>query len=334
MDMRWEVFRWPLKLSTEIARQEKNFRVLEHQFKKNMEDEQQDFSQDIMNLQLDIMKLRDYTQLNNASKYAETVRRIRTDLIAAEEKSRLFNSRESLFNCPVTEYSQLADLNKSFEPFYDLWDCAEKWLSTKEIWTNGPFLNLQADTVENSVNVLLRNLGKSAKTFDRLGLPQCAAIASQVRDEVDVFRPKVPIILALRNPGMRDRHWKELADRTGKPIPVDKKTMTLQQLVNLDMVKYMADVDKVAEKAGKEFGIETALDKMAKAWESVMLIVEPYRDTGTYILKAIDEYMSLLDEHITLTQVNKYPYLIVDDMFDKIFRLWLSLRLKDLLKIE
>ena len=61
-------------------------------------------------------------------------------------------------------------------------------------------------------------------------------------------------------------------------------------------------VEKVAEKAGKEFGIETALDKMAKAWEHVQLIVEPYRDTGTCILKGVDEYMSLLDEHITMTQ--------------------------------
>ena len=41
---------------------------------------------------------------------------------------------------------------------------------------------------------------------------------------------------------------------------------------------------------------------MAKAWQAVTLIVENYKDTGTCILKGIDEYMSLLDEHITMTQ--------------------------------
>ena len=49
-------------------------------------------------------------------------------------------------------------------------------------------------------------------------------------------------------------------------------------------------------------GIETALDRMAKAWQSVLLQVETYKDTGTCILKGLDDYMTLLDEHITLTQ--------------------------------
>ena len=41
---------------------------------------------------------------------------------------------------------------------------------------------------------------------------------------------------------------------------------------------------------------------MAKAWLSVTLIVETYKDTGTCILKGIDDYMNLLDEQITMTQ--------------------------------
>jgi len=39
-----------------------------------------------------------------------------------------------LFGVPITEYSELGELNKVFEPFFDLWDCAEKWLSNKETW--------------------------------------------------------------------------------------------------------------------------------------------------------------------------------------------------------
>jgi dynein heavy chain len=101
---------------------------------------------------------------------------------------------------------------------------------------------------------------------------------------------------------MRDRHWDELALKAKVVIPVNKVELTLQKLVDLGLVNAMGDVEKVAEKAGKEFGIETALDKMTKAWESVQLVVESYRDTGTAILKGVDEYMSLLDEHITMTQ--------------------------------
>ena len=303
MDLRWEVFHWPAKIGAEITKQEKNMRVLEFNFKRSMEEEQQEFGQDLINLQQDVGKLKDLTKLGEAAKNAETVRRIRLTIQQSEEKARIFNSREGLFNAPVTEYSELSDVSKIFEPFFDLWDSCEKWLSNKETWTNGSFIDLDSEVVEQAVNTLLRNLNKSAKTFERNGLAQCNVIAAQVRDEVDKFRPKVPLIVSLRNRGMRERHWDELSAKAGVKFPADKTKLTLQALVDLGLLKSMADVEKVAEKAGKEFGIETALDKMTKAWESVMLIVEPYRDTGTAILKGVDDYMSLLDEHITMTQV-------------------------------
>lgn len=304
MDIRWDVFRWPGKLGAEIIKQEKNHRVLEHQYRKSMEEEQSEFSNDLHNLHSDVARLKDLTKLGDAAKNAETVRHIRQTIAEADEKARLFNSREGLFNSQMTEYAQISELSKTFEPFYDLWDSAEKWLSNKEIWTEGPFMELDSDAVENSVNTLLKNLNKSTKAFERLGLPQCNTIAAQVRDEVDAFRPKVPLITSLRNPGMRDRHWADLTEKTGAAIPDNKSELTLQKLVDLGLVTAMGDVEKVAEKAGKEFAIEVALDKMAKAWESVTLLVEMYRDTGTGILKGVDEYMSLLDEHITMTQVS------------------------------
>jgi dynein heavy chain len=301
--MRWEVFHWPAKIGAEILKQEKNMRVLEFNYKRGMEEEQQEFGADLLNLQSDVAKLKDLTKLGDAAKNAETVRRIRLTIQQSEEKAKIFNSREGLFNTPVTEYSELAEVTKLFEPFFDLWDSCEKWLSNKETWTNGSFMDLDSEVVENSVNTLLRNLNKSAKTFERNGLAQCNVIAAQVRDEVDQFRPKVPLIVSLRNRGMRERHWDELATKATVKFPADKSKLTLQGLVDLGLLKAMGDVEKVAEKAGKEFGIEAALDKMTKAWESVMLIIEAYRDTGTAILKGVDEYMSLLDEHITMTQV-------------------------------
>ena len=302
MDSRWDVFRWPHRMAAEIQQQEKNLRSMEYAYKKTMEDEQGEFASELGVLASDIQRLKTLTELSEATKNAETVRRIRQTIATCEEKARQFNSREGLFNQPVTEYSELGDLSKTFEPFFDLWDCAEKWLSNKETWTNGPFMALDSDAVEANVSTLLRNLAKSAKTFDRIGLAQCNVVAVQVRKEVDDFRPKVPLISALRNPGMRDRHWEELAAKTGAAIPAVKTSMSLQDLCDMGLVNATADVEKIAEKSSKEFGIEVALDKMTKAWETVPLIVELYRDTGTCILKGVDEYMSLLDEHITMTQ--------------------------------
>ena len=162
MDVRWEVFRWPGKMAAEMAKQEKNLRQLEVSFKRQMEEEQEDFNQDVSNLKADVDKLKNLTALSDAVKNAETVRRLKTSLINADERSRLFNSRkqsnpipnsmnstpsrrdvvwfgpsnlaltvsfsspnnpgETLFGVADTEYSDLAELAKLFDPFYDLWD--------------------------------------------------------------------------------------------------------------------------------------------------------------------------------------------------------------------
>jgi hypothetical protein len=46
----------PGKMATEIAKQEKNMRALEHQYKRNMEEEQEEFGQDLINVQADVGK--------------------------------------------------------------------------------------------------------------------------------------------------------------------------------------------------------------------------------------------------------------------------------------
>lgn len=303
MDIKWEVFGWPQKIHVEIVKQEKAFRVLESQFKSAMEEEQEDFSHQISSLQIEVSKLKDLTDLRAAPQNAETVRRIKATLKTATEKSQQFLSREVLFGVTeLTEYNELGEIGRILDPFYDLWDSAEKWLSNKEAWTNGPFTELDAEGLEQSVSVLQRNLNKSGKTFERLNLSQCNVIAEQVRGEVEEFRPKVPLITALRNAGMRDRHWDDLAEKLQVKIPKNKAELTLQKLCDMKMLESLHDVQKVSEKAAKEFGIEKALDKMQGAWDTVNLVIDGYRDTGTYILKAIDEYMALLDEHITMTQ--------------------------------
>ena len=303
LDVKWEVFGWPQKIHNEIIHQEKAFCVLEHQFKSAMEEEQEEFAHNISSLKVEVSKLKDLTDLSAAAHNAETVRRIKASLKTASEKSQQFLSREVLFGVTeLTEYTELGDISRTLDPFYDLWDSAEKWLSNKEAWTNGPFTNLDAEGLEQSVGVLQRSLNKSGKTFEKLNLSKCNVIAEQVRAEVEEFRPKVPLIIALRNAGMRDRHWEDLAVKLNIEIPKDKSELTLQKLCDMGMLDNLHDVQKVSEKAAKEFGIEKALDKMQGAWESVNLITDAYRDTGTFILKAIDEYMALLDEHITMTQ--------------------------------
>lgn len=87
------------------------------------------------------------------------------------------------------------------------------------------------------------------------------------------------MIQALRNPGMKTRHFEELTKETGIQMELTP-TLTFKSLVFLDVMKYEDIVKAVAEAAAKEYLIEGVLDKMMTEWETITMDILPYKNTG------------------------------------------------------
>jgi len=103
---------------------------------------------------------------------------------------------------------------------------------------------------------------------------------------------------------MRPRHWEELSDMISKKVDPEGEgdAFTLPRVVELRLGDYMENIIKVGERAGKEYQIECALDKMSGEWAEMFLDLAPYRETGTFVLRGVDDLQTLLDEHTTMTQ--------------------------------
>eukprot|EP00966_Prymnesium_polylepis_P033964 789580-Prymnesium_polylepis.1 len=54
-----------------------------------------------------------------------------------------------------------------------------------------------------------------AKTF--ADTPGLSEISLTVKTEIEAFVPMMPLVTALRNPGMRPRHWDELTKQVCAP---------------------------------------------------------------------------------------------------------------------
>lgn len=60
----------------------------------------------------------------------------------------------------------------------------------------------------------------------------------------------------------------------------------------------LVDITQVSESAAKEYQIEEALTKMEGEWKDSRLEIVGYRETGTGILKGVDEINTVLDEQV------------------------------------
>eukprot|EP00752_Nemacystus_decipiens_P010663 g9495.t1 len=301
MSMKWEVFGWPQKVAAKIQQREVANAQLKLTYQQAMEEEQTEYVERLKSLQDQVNKMSHFTDLSKVEQVSSMVRRMEKEIEECSDQAILFNSREQLFAKEVTEYDLLSDVQKSFEPYCDLWKRVDDWMTWHKGWMNDSFLSLDAEEVEKNVTVVSKALAKAGRFFEANGLEGCSKIATCVRDQVDEFMPFLPVITGLRTAGMRDRHWDQLSEKLGVDLhPDDSYTLTM--VIEQELHKNAAVITKVSETASKEFAIESALDKMQGAWSAVKLNTEEYRETGTSILKGVDEYMSLLDEHITMTQ--------------------------------
>lgn len=83
-------------------------------------------------------------------------------------------------------------------------------------------------------------------------------VANLILSKIEDFRPYVPLIQGLRNPGMKSRHWEMLSERTQIKV-MPKANLTLSHCLELGLQNYVDDIAQVAEVAGKEYSIEQVL---------------------------------------------------------------------------
>ena len=97
--------------------------------------------------------------------------------------------------------------------------------------------------------------------------------------------PVMPLVTALRNPGMRERHWAEMSKATGQDLSMaESDEFTLVKMKEMHLEEHMEAVTKISDVAGKEYTIEQTMDKMEGEWENVRLDIAPNTLTLTLTL--------------------------------------------------
>lgn len=68
-------------------------------------------------------------------------------------------------------------------------------------------------------------------------MSQIVAIGEKVKQQMDKFKPNLPLMVALRKDGMKERHWSEVSKLARVDINPDEEGFTFRKILNLGLIK-------------------------------------------------------------------------------------------------
>ena len=135
---------------------------------------------------------------------------------------------------------------------------------------NDPWDTVNADEAERVVEDGIKNLGQVIRYMRDRDIIGVMKIAESVKAQLDEFRPKVPLLIALRRKGMTQRHWDQVSSVMDIQPPISpNEEFTFNQVIQMGLMQQVDKIVEIGETAGKEFQIESMLNNMLNIWENV-----------------------------------------------------------------
>lgn len=137
-------------------------------------------------------------------------------LIAKYEERRLnlINS-EILFDLPATDYSVFLKIKKDYEGMELLFELYQEQKSMRDVWAQTLWVNLNPQQLMDGMDHFIREFRKLSKFVKNLSVGQ--ALDANMKS----FKNSVPLFIELKNEAMRERHWKQLMEKTGRYFEMD-----------------------------------------------------------------------------------------------------------------
>jgi dynein heavy chain, axonemal len=297
---KWTAYGWTRKIENTTADILAKIEKDRHAQEDEMKEEQTKFVEEINEIENIVNEFHQYTDLNKLDEIGLNVKAKAQYLKDMADRAKKFQSRELLFGLEQTDYEKVGVITKAFEPYAQLWITAYDWRANHKKWMTDAFDSLEPESMDQSVGDGWRALFKASKAFAEL--PDCKEASERIKEEIDEFKPLLPCITALRNPGLRERHWTAMSADLGFELMPGKTLNTLHDVIDLKLPDYEEKITKVGESAGKEYAIESALDKMDRDWAPAVFDIAPYRETGSYVLRGADDIQQMLDDNIVMIQ--------------------------------
>ena len=84
-----------------------------------------------------------------------------------------------------------------------------------------------------------RSIVQANRHFKDKGMNQIVGIGEKVKGDMDKFKPNLPLMVALRKDGMKERHWAEVSKLAGVAIDPEEESFTFRKILDLGLLKHV-----------------------------------------------------------------------------------------------
>ena len=129
----------------------------------------------------------------------------------------------------LTVQAELNELEHDIHLRKLLWKSIEEWDNLIKEWFNKLLDDIKVEIVQNDVNRFTQNIFLLEK-----GMPN-NDLVPRLKDKVVDFRKALPIIISLRNPNLKPRHYVDLKLLIGHDLLKDRDIITMSVLLEADV---------------------------------------------------------------------------------------------------
>ena len=184
-----------------------------------------------------------------------------------------------------------------------MWESLTSWEHAVYEWYASDFDTLDVDEITAFTMRTMKNIIQLER-----GLPP-NNILPDLKESVELIRNKLPVLGYLRNPDLKDRHWKKIeAILNYTFVPDVKKTWT--HMEELGAFLKPNELMEIAAAASSEASLENMLKKVIDTWENLKFIIVPYKEgKDVFIVGSLEEIQIAMDEsNINLQTINASRY--------------------------
>ncbi|CAH1791320.1 unnamed protein product [Owenia fusiformis] len=240
---------------------------------------------------------------NKAKSYASYQDRFGSSLSAGKKMDEytLLDRRDESLSAAAVQ-AELSEIERDLTLRRLLWESQEEWIMLVDEWTSTPFEKLNVDSLQKGVNRYIQTVYMLEK-----GLPH-NEVVPKLKNRVFDFKQGMPVIVSLRNPSLRPRHWSKIEEVIGKEIQRGNK-FTLGKLLEMAIFQHKDKIQDISTTASNEATLEIMLQKVIDLWQNTDFRLVAHQGRDTYIIAGADDLMAQLEEsQVTIATIRGSRY--------------------------